>query len=83
MTQRKITDTIQEIPHRERKSIEEDDLRQRRFQMREMKENLWKWRGRKPEKKKAEETAESELKKLEEKLRKLEELLMLTRREKS
>jgi hypothetical protein len=81
MTQKKITDTLQEIPHREREPFVEDDLRQRRFQMREMKENLWKWRGNKSEKK-TEETAESEQKQLEEKLRQLEDLLKLTRREK-
>ena len=58
----------------------EDDHKQRRFQMREMKENLWKWRGRKPGK--MEETKQPAQTDLEEKLRIVEEMLAMSRKEK-
>ena len=58
----------------------EDDLKQRRFQMREMKENLCKWGGRKPGK--MEETKQPAQTDLEEKLRIVEEMLAMSRKEK-
>ena len=60
----------------------EEDVRQRRFQMREMKENLWKWRGKKTSKRFENETEESKQRKLEEKLKDLKNLLEQSRRDK-
>ena len=37
MTQKKITETLNEIRYKERRVVLEDDLRQRRFPMRERK----------------------------------------------
>ena len=78
--QKKISDTLRELPAVKGRAILEDDLRQKRFQMREMKENLWKWRGRKSGK--IEETMEPAQTDLEEKLRIAEEMLAMSRKEK-
>ena len=78
--QKKISDTLRELPALKGREILEDNLKQRRFQMREMKENLWKWRGRKPGK--MEETKQPTQTDLEEKLRIVEEMLIMSRKEK-
>ena len=56
----------------------EEDVRQRRFQMREMKENLWKWRGKKTSKRFENETEKSKQRKLKD----LKNLLEQSRRDK-
>ena len=65
LTQKKITDILRKVPYMEQSKVLEDDQKQRRFQMKEMKENLWKWRGGKQQRRAEEETEEQKLNSLE------------------
>ena len=82
LTQRKITETLEKIPYMEKSKVLEDEQRQRRFQLNETKEKLWKWRGKKQNRRVEDETEEQKLSRLQDKLKELEDLLEQTRREK-
>ena len=76
MNQKKLTDMIEELPHQEKIKCKEEDERQKRFELREMKANIWKWRGRKEKGKKEEKkTRQETLEDLEDNIKKIEELL--------
>ena len=82
LTQPKITDILRKVPYMEKSKVLEDEQRKRRFQLKEMNENLWKWRGEKQQKRAEEETEEQKLSSIEDKLKELEDILEQTRREK-
>jgi hypothetical protein len=76
--QKKITETLKQLPAREREKALFEEERKRKFELKEMKENLWKkWRK---EGKEMKET-ESEKQKLERNLKKLEKILEKIKRE--
>jgi hypothetical protein len=80
LTQKKITETLMKLPLQKRNTFLEKSEENRRKELQEVKENLWKqWRNKKPDKKKKEEKRILET--LEEKLKKLEILLELAKKE--
>jgi hypothetical protein len=78
----KIVDTMQRHPYSARLKVQEDEERMKRIELREMKENVWKRRGSKKEScKKVKRTEERYLEELDDKLLRIDELLINAERE--